>query len=127
MNSIITGWSWVATTTTLLSVVSGGLWLRYRKHTFSYRSAIDEATLELLQTQISALQRDMRIVSDRLNKVDAGTETVGVVSKPAQPTPYNQAIELAKRGLPPTEVASQCGISRSEAELIVSLYRRMSS
>jgi transcriptional regulator with XRE-family HTH domain len=38
-------------------------------------------------------------------------------------SPYNQAIELFKRGFSAAEVAERCGISRSEAELILSLYR----
>jgi type VI protein secretion system component VasK len=38
-------------------------------------------------------------------------------------TPYSQAIQLARQGREAAEVASSCGISRGEAELIVALYR----
>lgn len=38
-------------------------------------------------------------------------------------TPYSQAIELAREGLDVVDVASRCGISRGEAELIVALHR----
>ncbi len=43
---------------------------------------------------------------------------------PERDSPYNQAIVMARRGLSATEVASGCGISRGEAELIIALYRR---
>lgn len=42
-------------------------------------------------------------------------------------TPYRRAIELARSGVAAAEVAQACGISRSEAELIVALYRRTPS
>jgi Protein of unknown function (DUF2802) len=46
---------------------------------------------------------------------------------PAPPavSPYNQAIQMAREGLSASEVASGCGISRGEAELIVALYRKL--
>ena len=44
--------------------------------------------------------------------------------KEATPTPYAQAIQLAKGGGQAGEVATRCGISRGEAELIVALYRK---
>jgi hypothetical protein len=40
-------------------------------------------------------------------------------------SPYNQAIQMARQGLSASEVASGCGISRGEAELIVALYRKL--
>jgi hypothetical protein len=38
-------------------------------------------------------------------------------------TPYEQAIRLAQMGAEAAEVASKCGISRGEADLIVAIYR----
>lgn len=70
--------------------------------------------LDQQQQQISALQRDLARLASRVEqapRVESGL------------SPYNQAIEMIKQGLSATEVAAQCGISRSEAELIVSLYR----
>lgn len=45
-------------------------------------------------------------------------------AREAAPTPYAQAIQLAKGGGQAAEVAARCGISRGEAELIVALYRK---
>jgi hypothetical protein len=40
-------------------------------------------------------------------------------------SPYNLAIQMARQGAGAGEVASGCGISRGEAELIVALYRKL--
>jgi type II secretory pathway pseudopilin PulG len=40
-------------------------------------------------------------------------------------SPYNHAIQMAREGRSAAEVASGCGISRGEAELIVALYRKL--
>ncbi|OWY37904.1 hypothetical protein CEK28_14740 [Xenophilus sp. AP218F] len=78
------------------------------------RDSLTTMYLDQQQQQISALQRDVARLQARLEHQ-------------AQPepglSPYNQAIEMIRQGLSASEVASRCGISRSEAELIVSLYR----
>ena len=43
----------------------------------------------------------------------------------ASVSPYNLAIQMARQGAGAGEVASGCGISRGEAELIVALYRKL--
>lgn len=43
---------------------------------------------------------------------------------PAALSPYAQAIHLARDGRAAAELAETCGISRSEAELIVALHQR---
>ena len=48
----------------------------------------------------------------------------GAANPPPAPTPYGKAIELARHGRPAADVASNTGISRGEADLIVALYRR---
>jgi hypothetical protein len=40
-------------------------------------------------------------------------------------SPYNLAIQMARKGASANDVASGCGISRGEAELIVALYRKL--
>ncbi|AOZ50319.1 DUF2802 domain-containing protein [Chromobacterium vaccinii] len=80
----------------------------------SKRDSVTSLYLDQLQQQISALQRDVSRLQSRAenrNHSDPGL------------SPYNQAIEMIRQGLTASEVASRCGISRSEAELIVSLYR----
>lgn len=42
-------------------------------------------------------------------------------------TPYGHAIRMAREGRAIAEVATDCGISRGEAELIVALYRSSST
>jgi len=79
--------------------------------------------IEQLQHQISVLQRDLRQVADRVERQQ--NPVTGTVA--GEPSPYNQAIELIRQGLSAQEVAARCGISRSEAELILSLYRNNST
>jgi hypothetical protein len=50
----------------------------------------------------------------------------GAGSPESSDTPYGYAIRMAREGRSVTELASGCGISRGEAELIVALYRSSS-
>ncbi|SCK16352.1 DUF2802 domain-containing protein [Vogesella sp. LIG4] len=88
--------------------------------------------LEELQRQVSHLQRGLQDVSMIAQQQLQTPRTL----RNGQPvaaggsdaaSPYNQAIELFKRGFSPADVAERCGISRSEAELILSLYRNSST
>ena len=81
---------------------------------------------ENLQRQISALQQNLKDVA--LLAKDSSP-----VLRPTLPpvlpavitgaSPYSQAMEMFKLGISIGDVAERCGISRSEAELILSLYR----
>ncbi|WP_028535383.1 DUF2802 domain-containing protein [Paludibacterium yongneupense] len=77
--------------------------------------------IEQLQHQISNQQRDLLRLAERFERQQGKAQDDAVVS------PYNQAIEMIRQGLGAAEVASRCGISRSEAELILSLYRNNST
>jgi hypothetical protein len=57
-------------------------------------------------------------------RLQAEVEKLRSLGLPAA-SPYNQAIQMARQGLNASEVASGCGISRGEAELIVALYRKL--
>lgn len=83
------------------------------------RDSLTAMYLDQQQQQISTLQHDLSRLMARLEQQSR--------SEPASLSPYNQAIEMIKQGIPASEVASQCGISRSEAELIISLYRNNST
>lgn len=89
---------------------------------------ITAAHLDELQRQLTRVQRDMHElagqVHDLSGKFDRNSQRLAKDSE--QSTPYQQAIELVRQGLAASEVAVRCGISRSEAELIVSLYRNNS-
>lgn len=83
--------------------------------------------IEQLQHQISVQQRDLRHLAERFER----QQKVSPVSEPAavvpETSPYNQAIELIRQGASAADVSLRCGISRSEAELILSLYRNNST
>jgi len=74
--------------------------------------AIDSLTREIgeLRKQVARLQNEV----DKLRTAPAA----GV-------SPYNLAIQMARQGASANDVASGCGISRGEAELIVALYRKL--
>jgi type II secretory pathway component PulJ len=79
--------------------------------------------IEQLQHQISVLQRDLRQLAERIERQQGAAPS----DTPVVTSPYNQAIELIREGASAADVAQRCGISRSEAELIVSLYRNNST
>lgn len=87
--------------------------------------SVEAAQFDQLQQQLSAAQRNINDLGFLFQHKTA--EPVRVVEKSQDiamaTSPYSQAIELFKRGLSAHDVAERCGISRSEAELILSLYR----
>ncbi|MBI3143691.1 MAG: DUF2802 domain-containing protein [Pseudogulbenkiania sp.] len=85
---------------------------------------VDAIYLDALQQQISRLQADLHQLADRVEQRRRPSITADAQ---LANSPYNQAIELVKQGLSAHDVAERCGISRSEAELIVSLYRNNST
>lgn len=97
--------------------------------------ALDENRFDQMQAQIIRLQKDLHSLSARAPQVLVEPPRIAEPLKrrsdlpPSSElsSPYNQAIELARHGLSAGEVAERCGISRSEAELIVSLYRNSST
>jgi hypothetical protein len=86
--------------------------------------SVEELTQEVgeLRKQVTRLQADL----DRLRNARrrAVPEVAGAATE-VLPSPYNQAIHLARQGASASDVASGCGISRGEAELIVALYRKL--
>jgi hypothetical protein len=78
--------------------------------------------IEQLQHQISTQQRDLLHLAERVERQQHKTS-----GETSESSPYNQAIELIRQGISAAEVATRCGISRSEAELILSLYRNNST
>lgn len=104
-------------------------WLWRRLDMMASERRVEATTFDQMQRQISALQRNLQQLQQAPPPAPA-VAAPRVVSRPQQPqaltegaTPYNQAIELFKRGFNAADVAEHCGISRSEAELILSLYR----
>lgn len=73
--------------------------------------------LENLEAEIAELRQHIARVESGMERVEPPPEPVH-----ATPTPYGQAIQLARTGLDADAVASACGISRGEAELIVAMH-----
>ncbi len=70
----------------------------------------------------STLTQEIDDLKERMSALKAEVQSLKA-SKPVV-SPYNQALHMAKQGYGVGEVASQCGISRGEAELIIALYRK---
>lgn len=73
---------------------------------------------------IAPLRDEIGELRRQLAEVRAEVEALRAIAPKENQTPYASAIQLAKGGEPPMKIASQCGISRGEAELISALYRR---
>jgi hypothetical protein len=82
-----------------------------------HQASSDNQAVTSLSQELGELRRQVAQLQAELEKLKS----------PAPPavSPYNQAIQMARQGLSASEVASGCGISRGEAELIVALYRKL--
>lgn len=100
------------------------------------RPASSVVDLSAIQRQIDGLAAHVDLLQQSLSKLAAQPVSQPEFDKPPAPavmpaasptrdTPsaYGKAIELAKQGLDPDSLASQCSISRGEAELIIALHR----
>ena len=74
-----------------------------------------EKKLELeLRAEIEALEQRVAGVEAKLGHIEEEST--------AGETPYQRAIHLARQGKGAAQIAENCGISRGEAELIVSMH-----
>ena len=76
----------------------------------------DGASVEALGREVGDLRKQLTQLQSEVERFQA---------TPASASPYNRAIQMARKGAGAGEVASGCGISRGEAELIVALYRKL--
>lgn len=72
--------------------------------------------------ELHELRKELSELKDRLSRLEAGTSAMNKADVPVE-TPYSRAFNLAKQGMDVSQVASNCGISRAEAELIVAMQR----
>lgn len=96
-----------------------------------------ERTLRDVRQQIKACKTEWDAAREALQEVirdvppAAPPSTAAPPAAPApapwgpelQDTPYAQAVQMARQGISPQELARRCGITNGEAELIVALNR----
>ena len=95
-----------------------------------WRRRLRDARNELapLRVQLAELGLQVRQLSAELQALRrAAVENNMGRGRSGGGSPYNQAIELVRQGVLAAEVARRGGLTRAEAELIVSLYRRENS
>lgn len=77
---------------------------------------IHEKRVELeLRAQLDELRQ-------RVDALESGLGHLRLDEPPNETTPYQRAIILARQGRGPVDISETCGISRGEAELIVSIH-----
>lgn len=81
------------------------------------RSRADYAALSALQEKLAAME-------NRLAKLEKSSLVADSIDSEAPTTPYGKAFTLAKQGMDVAQVATACGISRAEAELIVAMQHK---
>jgi hypothetical protein len=86
------------------------------KRSFFSRDRNDKAQ----SSEVQSLRTDLQVLQEQVEKLQVELDDM---KQAHASTPYGKAIELAQQGLNAAHVASNCGISRGEAELIVALYR----
>ncbi len=84
--------------------------------------ATGDAQGEALTTELARLRAELAELRQRQEALEARLEAAAS-DKTADDTPYGRAVRLAREGLTAQELASRCGISRGEAELIIALHR----
>ncbi len=80
-----------------------------------WRRRAENKELAELKNRLAALE--IRLA--RLEESGDSADTVGEIASSS----YGKAFSLAKQGMDVAQVAASCGISRSEAELIVAMQR----
>ena len=66
------------------------------------------------------LRRELEALRERVARLESSIKAGG----DEEDTPYNRAILLARQGYDAKRLSEECGISRGEAELIVSMQKR---
>lgn len=76
-------------------------------------AAAQSREVQYLELELTQLQDQVRRLQSELDQMKTQQAAV---------TPYSNAIQMAEQGLNVSDVASRCGISRGEAELIVAMH-----
>ena len=94
----------------LLLMRTGGGVLRKRRGPEPARNESDAE----LRNEIASLANRIASLEKYIQQLQAESAT--------ESTPYNRAIQLARQGRDASRISESCGISRGEAELIVSMH-----
>jgi hypothetical protein len=76
--------------------------------------ASNEAETTALHEEIAGLRERLDALEQFVQQMQAENDS--------ESTPYNRAIQMAKQGRDIGSISEHCGISRGEAELIVSMH-----
>ncbi|AOX99308.1 DUF2802 domain-containing protein [Jeongeupia sp. USM3] len=84
-------------------------------------SSADALAQEVIALRQEVERLKIRLAAQQVEAVASGIEPHEEL--PAE-SPYAHAIRLAKQGAEASQVASVCGLSRGEVDLIIALYRK---
>lgn len=101
---------------TLVYLLEYAVFSRRRSRKTVDRDAAHVAELHALKDELSALKH-------RFDELEARIGATGAQEAGAAPTIYDYALQYAKDGMPAQEIAGRCGISVSEATLIVAMHQ----
>lgn len=105
----------------LIAVILASLVYLLEVAVFSRRRRARAAEPEATAGELARLREDVATLRQRLEAVEA--RLASEAARLEEETPYARAVRLAREGLTAQELASRCGISRGEAELIIALNR----
>ena len=86
------------------------------------RKTVDRETAHA--AELRALMDEMSALKQRLDELEARIAASGAQEVGATPSIYDYALQYAKESMPIQEIAGRCGISLSEATLIVTMQKR---
>lgn len=90
---------------------------RTRRWAGSNSSSAEQRLINNLTLELGELRRHIARMQAEIEQLKSAS------LKPL--SPYTHAIQMAREGRSAAEVASTCGISRGEAELILALHRKL--
>lgn len=120
MDAIVITWRELLIAVILASLVyllEVAVFSRWRRNKAAVEPAADAVTVE-----ITRLRDDLAALRERVDAMESRL-AAATSERPEEDTPYSRAVRLAREGLTAQELASRCGISRGEAELIIALNR----
>ena len=121
MESIVITWRELLIVVVLLLAVYIAemlLLMRSGNGLFRKRRPAEPASTE---TETTALREEVASLRSRLEALEHYVQQLQAENT-SESSPYNRAIQMAKQGRDIGSISERCGISRGEAELIVSMH-----